>query len=64
MEEEDKRRENRVMGDLSNLREEEKRKRQILMNELETKDAGLHETKREFKELAEQLLASTYISFR
>lgn len=58
-EEENKRREGRVMGTLENLREEGKRRRQILMDELETKDAELHEAKREVRQLGRRLLASS-----
>lgn len=57
--EENKRREGRVMGTLENLREEGKRRRQILMDELETKDAELHEAKREVRQLGQRLLAAS-----
>lgn len=56
---ENRRRENRFLGDLLYIREEEKSKRQILMHELKTKNAELHKAKREAREWGEKLLASS-----
>lgn len=58
-EEENSRREKRVTTTLESLEETEQKRRQMLMEELEGKDAELFEARKEIRELNQKLLAAT-----
>ena len=56
---ENSRRENRVNATLEGLEDTERERRQMLIDELENKDAALHDAQKQIRELEQQLLASS-----
>lgn len=52
-------RENRVSATLARLQEKEREKRQMLVDELDRKDAELYDAQKRVRELEQQLLASS-----